>query len=45
LFLCGPMQRKWSVLWNSHFFKQKRFEIKDRKGWKFLKCGAGSAIK
>ncbi len=45
LFLCGSMQRKLSVLWNSHFFKQKRFEIKDRKGWKFLKCCTGSAIK
>jgi len=45
LFLCGPMQRKLSVLWISHFFKQKRFEIKDTKGWKFLKCVTGSAIK
>jgi hypothetical protein len=45
LFLCGPMQRKLSVLWISHFFKPKRFEIKDTKGWKFLKCGTGSAIK
>jgi hypothetical protein len=32
LFLCGPMQRKLSVLWISHFFKPKRFEIKDTKG-------------